>query len=468
MPHMLRHPRIPALAVFTAAFLWLAGCATAPTSVPAPSTPASSAERQQSGGDFQSAARLWEQAATESADPAQANRYRLYAADAWWRAEDAEAARDGLEGVSEGDLVAEDAARLALLRGEMALAAGDALEAEFFLSAAGSALDAQQRGRLRLARQTLADLQADPGAQSLAAASSLLRDMREPNALQGLDILRQLEAVPSTRLQERVSDYTRIGQWAALSLDLRQVVMSGDNLLGAAERWAATYPRSEIDQPLYLELAWQYGQRFLPPARIAVLLPTTGNLSAASGAIRDGLVAALVARPGGAEVEFVPLAEGPDAAVTAFNLARSGETDWLIGPLGREAVQAVVDRAEPAPVLLLNRHDAAPSPNGERFSLALDQQEEAGAVARLMASEGRGRVLLLVSDNAWGARTEYAFAQALEAAGGEVVAREVFAVRDADHSERLTGLLQIADSRARKDALQSSLGCDQTVRTSLP
>ena len=45
-------------------------------------------------------------------------------------------ARDGLEGVSEGDLVAEDAARLALLRGEMALAEGTLDEAESWLNRA--------------------------------------------------------------------------------------------------------------------------------------------------------------------------------------------------------------------------------------------------------------------------------------------------------------------------------------------
>lgn len=435
----------------------LFACATTPPPGSAPSTPAEAAERQQSRGDFSAAATLWEDASAASSGTAQL-RYRLYAADAWWRAGDRQRASAQLELMGSAALPPADAARLALLQAERAVAAGDALQAEFYLPAARDGLEPRYRGRLRTLENDLASLRSDPGAQQLADARIALRQMPEPNALQGMSVLQALERVPASRLRELVSEYSRIGQWSLLSLDLRGVLMSGTDLLEAAGQWSLAHPRSEITEPLYLELAWQYGQRFLPPRRIAVLLPEAGNLSAAAAAIRDGLVAGVVSRPGGADVEFFAIGTGPGAALDAYEEAGRQGFDFIVGPLDRESVQQVVDLAVPQPTLLLNRFDGSTGGVTPRYSLALDQAEEAAALAQLMVDEGHRRVMMLVADGPWGARAEAAFLAALEAAGGELVAREIFAAEQADHSARLTELLKIADSRARKDALQSALG----------
>lgn len=437
--------------------LLLTACATTPPPPGATDPLAASAERIQQQGSWAEAARLWEQAAAE-APAGQVDPYRLYAADAWWRAGDKRRSEQLLGQVRESGLDRNGVARLALLRGEMAIASGDALQAEFFLETAESGLAADQRSRLREARDALTALRSDPGAQALASASALLRSMPRPEATGGLAVLQQLEKAPSSRVRDNVSDFSRIGQWSALSLDLREAVMSDTDLQAAAERWRRAHPRSEIDAALYLELAWQYRQRFLPPRRTAVLLPGAGNLHAAATAIRDGLVAAVVSRPAGAEIDIIPVPETPDGVLEIYREVAIKGYDWVIGPLDRAAVERVAGETGAPPTLLLNRRPAATEWSPDDYSLALDQSEEAQAVARLMLETGSRRVLLLIADNAWGARTEAAFTEALVRGEGVVVASEVFNTSEADHSERLTELLKIADSRARKDRLQSALG----------
>ena len=77
-----------------------------------------------------------------------------------------------------------------------------------------------------------------------------------------------------------------LGSWAELSLAIRETLISRADLLDAATRWEASHPGHDVDAAVFLELSWQYGLRFAPPSRVAVLLPGEGSLAAAGSAIR--------------------------------------------------------------------------------------------------------------------------------------------------------------------------------------
>jgi len=446
-------------------------CATAPAPVMEESPAVSAARAAAERGDWEAAAVQWTRAAEADPASAAANAAWLRAADAWWRSGDAMRTRQALERVDSARLDRENGAREALLRGEMALALADREQAEFYLDAAAEDLPRSERARLGRARDALEALRSDPSALLLADVAELLERNDPVDAAMSVEVLQRLETVPGDRLAAEAEKPTRLGQWSALALDVRGTLVRREDLLEAATEWAILNPLHPVGEEAYLEIAWQYGQRFSPPSRIAVLLPTSGPFAAAGMAIRDGLVAAWLDRPARSELTFLPVGETPASALKAYRQAEASGFDWVIGPLNRASVQEISDRpAARLPALFLNWPEppdapspfVTPEPTGsirevDQFGLSLSQQAEAEAVARLMLREGHRRAILLLADGDWAERTEAAFVDAFLAGGGEIVALERFSPGQADHSERLTRLLQIEDGRERRRQLQGLL-----------
>jgi outer membrane PBP1 activator LpoA protein len=106
----------------------------------------------------------------------------------------------------------------------------------------------------------------------------------------------------------------------------------------------------------------------------------------------------------------------------------------------------------------LSGTDLPSSPNRALFSLSLSQQAEAVAAARHALERHYRRALVLAADDTWGGGVEQGFIQAFEAGGGEIAASARFTDAQGDHSDILTSVLRIEDSRQRKSRLQTALG----------
>src|SRR3546814_14841671 len=82
-----------------------------------------------------------------------------------------------------------------------------------------------------------------------------------------------------------------------------------------------------------------------PPLKLAVLLPLSGNLATAGASVRDGLLAGYYGehrtRP---EILFYDTANSSGGAIAAYNKAVADGADQVLGPLGRDGVDAVLDR----------------------------------------------------------------------------------------------------------------------------
>ena len=441
-----------------AAVLLIAGCAApqrAPEHLPRPVQLAQQAETR---SDWRAAAGFWERAAGE-AEPAKASEYHLRAAEAWFQLPSPGRANEQLERVNSSLLDRAAAVRYALLGTELAIQAGDLQRAEFFLEAARPQAGSDLWPRYRAAQHAFEALRTDPYAQALSRASAMIAELGKFDGQRGVGILQSLEGVPSSRLAQAATQANRLGQWAAVTVAVRQALVGQDDLLTAAGRWTTGHPGFEIDGPGFMELCWQYGLLFRAPARVAVLLPEAGALSAAGSAIRDGILSAYLDRPGQAQTELTFLAapEDPAGALQSYQDAADDGYQWVIGPLSRESVQSVVDGGSGrVPALLLNQFVSRTS-GGSYVGLSLAQGAEARAVARKMLAVGVHRVILMIDDSDWGSRAQTAFTDEYLAGGGEVVATASFDAAEADHSQRLATLLKIEDSRQRKDALQAAL-----------
>lgn len=441
----------------------LCACSAGPPPAAPRSATAVQAAKAQARGEWAPAAQLWEQAADEQTPTAAAwHVYQLNAADAWSAA--GQAARSGtlLVRVDANRLSPLARNRLHLLSAELALGEGDAEKAEFFLDAAARNLDLSLRPRYTEARRRLDDQVSDPANASIVAATDALRGMPDYDPASALAILFELERVPSSRLEELATHQSRLADWARLALSIRHTLVGHGELLDAATAWEASYPGHEVDAAGYLELAWQYGQKFPVPARVAVLLPQSGNLAGAASAIRDGLLASYLDQPSASVIDFIDVGADPVSALMAYTRAADTGYDWVIGPLNRQSVAMIAELDDPpVPVLLLN-DPGFPAPEATPgtapvYSLSLSQTEEARAIARRALANGHRRAIVLAADSLWGDRAQAAFIETFEAGEGEIVAAGRFG-RDAEsHAVLLADLLEINDSRQRKDSLQAAL-----------
>lgn len=158
---------------------------------------------------------------------------------------------------------------------------------------------------------------------------------------------------------------------------------------------------------------------YRPPQRLAVLLPLTGELAVAAAPVRDGLLAAFYGemrrRP---EIAFYDTTAG---AVAAYDRAVAAGSDFVIGPLNRDEVDAVFRRGTlPVPVLALNR--GAVDPPAGHASFSLSPEDEGVAAAEYLLARGARNVLVVANTDDTQRRAVDALRARLAERGAQVTA----------------------------------------------
>ena len=131
---------------------------------------------------------------------------------------------------------------------------------------------------------------------------------------------------------------------------------------------------------------------YRPPLKLAVLLPLTGGQAAAASAVRDGYLTGYYGetrrKPA---VRFYDTAGGANAA---YGRAVAEGNDFVVGPLGRDEVDAVfADDTPQVPLLALNRGNRMPPAGSAGFSLS--PEDEGISLAQYLIERGAKRVLIV-------------------------------------------------------------------------
>ena len=160
---------------------------------------------------------------------------------------------------------------------------------------------------------------------------------------------------------------------------------------------------------------------YRPPVKLAVLLPMSGNLAVAATPVRDGFLAGYYGearrRP---DVNFYDTAGTAGGALAAYDRAAAEGNDFVVGPLGRDEVDALFAKAQLAvPVLALNRGEASP-PNGNA-SFSLSPEDEGIAAAEHLLGLGARNVLVVAALDDTQQRAVAALRERLVARGAQVV-----------------------------------------------
>lgn len=159
---------------------------------------------------------------------------------------------------------------------------------------------------------------------------------------------------------------------------------------------------------------------YRPPVRVAMLLPLSGSLAAAAEPVRDGFLTGYYGerrrRP---ELRFYDTAAGASAA---YARAAAEGNDFVVGPLGREEVDAVfANGAPPVPLLALNRGSRIPPAGSASFSLS--PEDEGITAAEYILDSGAHRVLVISGNDDAQRRASGALAEHLLQRGGQVATR---------------------------------------------
>ena len=181
---------------------------------------------------------------------------------------------------------------------------------------------------------------------------------------------------------------------------------------------------------------------YRPPARLAVLLPSTGTLAAAGAAVRDGFLAAYYAenrrRP---VVKFYNTLGTGNGALAAMDKAVSEGAQMIVGPLSRDEVNAIyAQENSKLPMITLNQGSKLPPAGTSSFALSPDEEGEAAANRLADRSLGTALVFSNRTDNAQ--RAVAAFTATLRKRGGAVLEDVAVAGDTPDLGARLDAMLK--------------------------
>ena len=324
---------------------FIAGCSTSPTRGPEKTSPVQQQARLlEASGDYAAAAQLYLQAASRASGEEQ-QALQLQAADSLIHGEDFLTARrlmdeipPPLAGSDLHPLYTVNMAALALAEQhpEQALALLDqvpvsgAYRADFHRLRAEAYLQ-EFRYYLSARERVLLDpLLTDPEAQ----LNNQFAIWETLNRLTDSE-LQQLRTAPPP---------DPLSGWMELVELSRLYLQQPEALAEVTPHWQQRYPGHPASQVFITKLLENMSLAVETPGQIALLLPLNGKLGEAAGAIRDGVLAAYYDVPDTAvqpRLQIYDSGEAAQAALAAYQQATLDGAQFVIGPLRKEAVQAL-------------------------------------------------------------------------------------------------------------------------------
>ncbi|GGO82552.1 penicillin-binding protein activator [Marinobacterium nitratireducens] len=196
-----------------------------------------------------------------------------------------------------------------------------------------------------------------------------------------------------------------------------------------------------------------------PAGRIGLLLPQSGPLARAAGAISDGFMAAYFeAQRDGMPVPELQLLDSTliNTPEQLIDVTRTMQLDMIIGPLDKDFVTAIARSPSlPVPVMALNNTDGL-TPR-HFYQLGLAAEDEAKAAALRAWQDGRRNMLMMIPETEWGTRVGQAFLRQFEYLGGHIVGAVSFA-EQSDLAPKVAALLNTDSSAARAERVQQVIG----------
>jgi outer membrane PBP1 activator LpoA protein len=451
------------LAALLAAFL-LVGCSGGIR----PGAPAADDHLQlqaialEAAGNYQGAAEVYLQAAARSAPPEQYH-LQLQAAAILIRGSDLLRATSLLDAIPRNALDTTDAQLYDINRAAIAVAEqhpDTALELLTTVPPSGPHIAGYHRVR--------ATAYAQKSEYLFSARERILLD----NTLEGPDdrlendtqLWETLNNLTDTELQQYRSapPPDTLSGWLELMELTRLYLQQPDALAAVIPHWQQRYPGHPASRGFVGKLLDTMRLAGKPPASVALLLPLNGKLADAASAVRDGILAAYYDTPPSRtrpQLHIYDSGDLPESALASYHQAVAEGAEFVIGPLRKEAVEAVLSQPVlPVPVLALNQIETPLPDTTGRFQFGLAPEDEAREAARRAWRDGHTRSIALLPDNEWGERVYAAFAAEWQTLGGVILETQRYESTKTDHSKVISAVLNLDNSVARHRQISAHLG----------
>jgi outer membrane PBP1 activator LpoA protein len=263
-----------------------------------------------------------------------------------------------------------------------------------------------------------------------------------------------LQQVSSPSLQQAIqggnNDYTLQG-WLELAQAARQIIDVSSSTTNI-ENWLAVWQAHPAAQIMPQDLLRGGSENLTNVGRIAVMLPSNGNLARAAKALRIGIERAHQAA---SQVGMVPElvfidSSALNSAEEMISAAQNQGAQMVIGPLDKTKVSALAQNNQlPLPFLALNYVDQS---GFNLFQFGLSAEDEARDAATTAYLDGKFSALVMVPNTDWGRRAEQAFTDSFTRLGGTVVDSLQF--ETAKLSNQIPQILQVDTRRLRANDLR--------------
>jgi outer membrane PBP1 activator LpoA protein len=382
-----------------------------------------------------------------------------------------------LQQLRQGSLSKAQQTEWLILAGQLSLGTGDIEATESYLyqlSQRAKTSTPEQRIKIRL---LAADLYESKGEYFAAAGtrvfaapdlSGSLSDATSMVYQNHQAIWRTLQQMPRQALISKALEHkgTELGQWVALSAISQSQTTSIDEQLAAVKQWQLAYPAHPAARVLPGSLAFLQTLAIERPSKIALLLPLSGPLARSGKAIRDGFLAShFHALNQGQSTPDIRVydSEVPQGIELAYAEALMDQVDWIVGPVGKDAVtQLEQELSLLLPTLALNYGESEFDgferiPPTNLFQFGLSPEDEAIQIAELAWNNGHKRALVMVPEGPWGERIYHRFYEHWTALGGEIGEVKFYPAAN-DYNPHIRNLLNVDESAARAKEIRRLVG----------
>ncbi len=249
-------------------------------------------------------------------------------------------------------------------------------------------------------------------------------------------------------LMAEAEHYPELQGWLHLAEIARQHRQDSSALYKAVQQWQSQYKTHSANHLLPNPL--ESAEKMLSsPQHIALLVPLTGPLAGPGNAIRSGFIAA-------ASASSIKVYDTNKKEVKAvYEQAVADGAEYVVGPLLKNEVAAVVDLPHPVPTVFLNEGKNDKANNSYFFGLS--SAHEAQQTAIRAYKKGHQRALIIAPKNEWGKELTTVFSHQWQQQKGQVVDTLWYGPQE-DLSKKIKEGLHVVGSEAREKQMKALLG----------
>ncbi len=258
----------------------------------------------------------------------------------------------------------------------------------------------------------------------------------------------------ASRHREQLGWYTLASMSKNNQTNLRQQ-------LKQVEQWILEWPEhpASLRPPADLQILQQLLDE--QPQNIALLLPSTGRLSGAGNAIKDGFMAAyyeLKDSNSGTAPTLRFYDSNTDDIVRLYDDALADGAELIIGPLSKANMKKLASQNQIlVPTLALNTIDDAAYAQSNFYQFGLGVEDEAELAAHKAWRDGHRRALIITPNTSWGDRATQAFEFTWIGLGGEICKDYRFEDTN-DYSKIIKHAFQLDQSHQRSREIRRIVG----------